>query len=182
MLLDQNPHQTVTRFGCVGFSMYACVRQYQNELHLKIWFFFAEIGIFCKSIAGPLCEVKTHWMVNWLQLLSQLNFVLRHTYVFMQNSSQWWILRTTVNWCWWRFTHIFCHSSNILGCTHCFCDEDASFFHFFHKITNIRSWLLHTICNIIMIFKEVSQCCSALFKRVHNYIRSAEGSVKSDMS
>ena len=22
--LDQNPHQTVTRFGCVGFSMYAC--------------------------------------------------------------------------------------------------------------------------------------------------------------
>ena len=24
MPLDQNPHQTVTRFGCVGFSMYAC--------------------------------------------------------------------------------------------------------------------------------------------------------------
>ena len=22
--LEQNPHQTVTRFGCVGFSMYAC--------------------------------------------------------------------------------------------------------------------------------------------------------------
>ena len=24
MLLDQIPHQTVTRFGCVGFSVYAC--------------------------------------------------------------------------------------------------------------------------------------------------------------
>ena len=24
MPLDQNPHQTLTRFGCVGFSMYAC--------------------------------------------------------------------------------------------------------------------------------------------------------------
>ena len=24
MPLEQNPHQTVTRFGCVGFSMYAC--------------------------------------------------------------------------------------------------------------------------------------------------------------
>ena len=24
MLLDQNSHQTVTRFGCIGFSMYAC--------------------------------------------------------------------------------------------------------------------------------------------------------------
>ena len=50
MPLDQNPHQTVTRFGCVGFSMYAGVgflcpkcdnfaclrtRQDQNEIHLK---------------------------------------------------------------------------------------------------------------------------------------------------
>ena len=49
--LDQNPHQTVTSFGCVGFSMYACgfsvpqtrhfgclhTRQNQNEFHLKIF-------------------------------------------------------------------------------------------------------------------------------------------------
>ena len=44
---NQNPHQTVTRFGCVGFSMYACgfsmrqfylfTRQEQNELHLHIY-------------------------------------------------------------------------------------------------------------------------------------------------
>ena len=61
MPLDQNPHQTVIRFGCVGFSMYACgfsvarifaclhIRQDQNELHEKM-IFFAKIGIFCKSI------------------------------------------------------------------------------------------------------------------------------------
>ena len=72
--------------------------------------FFAKIGIFCKSIAGPLSEAKTHWMVNWLQLLNQLNFVWRHTKVFIQNSSQWCLRnvqlwRTTVTWCWWRFTH-----------------------------------------------------------------------------
>ena len=56
MPLDQNPHQTVTRFGCVGFSMYACgflcpkcdsfaslyTRQDQNELHLKIRFFLSK--------------------------------------------------------------------------------------------------------------------------------------------
>ena len=51
MYLDQNPHQTVPRFGCGGFSMYASIhtymspkwdnfaclhpRQDQNELHLK---------------------------------------------------------------------------------------------------------------------------------------------------
>ena len=46
---DQNPHQTVTLFVCVGFPMYACpkcdnfaclhTRQVQNELHLKSWYF-----------------------------------------------------------------------------------------------------------------------------------------------
>ena len=30
------------------------------QLHLKRWFFFAKIGIFCKSIAGPLSEAKTN--------------------------------------------------------------------------------------------------------------------------
>ena len=32
--------------------------------------FVAKIGIFCKSIAGPLSEAKTHWTINWLQLLN----------------------------------------------------------------------------------------------------------------
>ena len=68
MLLDLNPYRTVTRFGCVGFSIYACgfsvsqmrhTRQNQNELHLKRCFFFAKIGIFCKSIVGPLPSVVT---------------------------------------------------------------------------------------------------------------------------
>ena len=212
MPLDQNSHQTVIRFGCIGFSIYACwfsvpiMRQFclftypprSKWVSSEKKIFFAKIGIFCKSITGPFSEAKTHWMVNWLQLLNQLNFVWHHTKVFMQNSSQWCLrnvqlLRTTVNWCWWRFTHTFCHSSNILGCTHCFwlftlwfIDEDASFFHFFHKITNIRSWrcfssskirtqFSHTFCNITMIFKVMSQYFPALFKRIHNHIRSAEG-------
>ena len=74
------------------------------------------------------------------------------------------------------------YSSNILWCTHCFfwlftlwfIDEDASFLHFFHKITNIQSWwcfssskihsqFSHTFCNITMIFKVISEYFSALF-------------------
>ena len=160
--------------------------------------FFDKIGIFCKSIAGQLCEAKPHWLVNWLQLLNQLNFVWRHTKVFMQNSSQCCLrnvqlLRTTVNWCWWSFTNTFCHSRKILGCTHClwlftlwFIVEDASFFHLFHKIISMWSWrcfssfkirtqFSHTFCNIKMIFKVISQYLPALFKHIHNHIRSAEG-------
>ena len=98
----------------------------------------------------------------------------------MQYSSQWCLrnvqlLKRTGNWCWWRFTHTFCHSSKILGFAHCFrlytlqfIDEDASFFHFFHKITNIRRWRCFSsskirkqfsqkFCNITMIFKVMSQ-------------------------
>ena len=70
MPLDQNPHQTVTRFGCVGISMYACgfsvPQMWQFFLFIyppwSKWassekmVFFATIGIICKSIAGPFCE------------------------------------------------------------------------------------------------------------------------------
>ena len=154
------------------------IRQAQNELHLKrLFFFFAKIGIFCRSFAGTLSEAKTYCMVNWRQLLKQLNIAWRHTKVFMQNSSQWCLrnnqlLRTTVNWCWCHFTHTFCHNSNILGCTHCYLlytlwliDEDVSFFQFFHKITNIRSWRIftrilqhyHDFQNNVAIFASVVQ-------------------------
>ena len=32
MSLDQNPHQTVFGFGCVGFSMYACILHFVPQL------------------------------------------------------------------------------------------------------------------------------------------------------
>ena len=46
-------------FLCHKCDNFACLhtRQYQNELHLKRWFFYAKIGIFFKSIAGPLPSV-----------------------------------------------------------------------------------------------------------------------------
>ena len=73
MHLDENPHQTVTRFKCVGFSMYACrfsvpqiwqfclftypPRSKRASSEKMIW--FAKIGMSCKSISGPLSKVYT---------------------------------------------------------------------------------------------------------------------------
>ena len=71
MLLDQNLHQRVTRFGCVGFSMYACGFSVPQ---MRLFYLFtypprskwascenivfsATIDIFCKSIAGPLPSI-----------------------------------------------------------------------------------------------------------------------------
>ena len=73
MPLNQNVHQTVTRFVCVGFSMYACrfsvpqigqfcLFTYPPRSKLassEKMLFFAKNGIFCKSIAGPLSEAYT---------------------------------------------------------------------------------------------------------------------------
>ena len=174
---DQNPLQTVTRFRCVDFSVpqilftYPPVSRWASPE--KMIFFFVKIGIFGKSFAGRLSKANTYWF----QLLNQLDFVWHHTKVFVQNSCQWCIrsvqlLRTTVNWCWWRFTHTFCHSSNIVGCTHCFrlftlwfLDEDAGFFHFFPKI---RKKFLHTFCNNML------QYFPALFKHIYNHTCSAQ--------
>ena len=46
-------------FLCPKCDNFACLHtcQDQNELHLKRFFFFAKIDIFCKSIAGPLLSV-----------------------------------------------------------------------------------------------------------------------------
>ena len=87
-----------------------------------IWkddFFFAKIGIFCRSIERIGRSIGSNSWTNWT-----LYGVISRS--LCTNASQWCLrnvqlLRTTVNWCWWwRFTHTFCHRSNILGCTHCF--------------------------------------------------------------
>ena len=69
MALDQNPHQTVTHFGCVGFSMYACGFSAPQRRQICLFTYpprskraekmivLAKIGIFCKSIASPLSSV-----------------------------------------------------------------------------------------------------------------------------
>ena len=74
MPLDQNPHQTVTRFGCIGFSVYACgfsVPQMQQLCLFtypprsewasceKMIFFFAKIGIFYMSLRPSVVQAYT---------------------------------------------------------------------------------------------------------------------------
>ena len=63
MPLDQNPHQTTTRFDYVGFSMYVCgfsvlqMRQFclcTYPQRSKWTSSEKMIGFFCKTIAGPL--------------------------------------------------------------------------------------------------------------------------------
>ena len=73
MPLDQNPHQTVTHFRCVGFSMNACgfsvpqMRQFclftypprSKWASSEKMIFFAKIGIIYNSIPGPLVQAHT---------------------------------------------------------------------------------------------------------------------------
>ena len=182
MLLEQNLYQTV-----VGFSMYfvfffACLHTRQH--HLKRFF-----------LPKPTSFVSR----------SQAHLAKCNTKILMQNSSQWCLRKRR----WIDVDGVYAHFlsqqqySRVYALFLAFyamvwvIDEEASFFHFVHKITNIRNWrcfsssnirtqFSHTFCNITMIFKAISQYFSALFERIYNHIRSAEGenelSVKSDMS
>ena len=49
---NSDPFRVRTGFLCPKCDNFACLhtRQDQNEFHLKRWFFFAKIGIFCKVI------------------------------------------------------------------------------------------------------------------------------------
>ena len=70
MPLDQNPHQTVTRFGCVAFSIYACGFSVPQMRKCSLFAYppkskrtssekmiFAKIAFFCKSIAGNISQL-----------------------------------------------------------------------------------------------------------------------------
>ena len=102
MPLDQNPHQTVTRFVCVGFSMYACgfsvphIRQFflftyppkSKWASFEETIFFAKTGIFCKSIAGSLPSVVQAYTLPYLfgerikliicQIRHELSVIIHH--------------------------------------------------------------------------------------------------------
>ena len=129
-----------------------------------------------KRIGWPIgCNSWTNWTLYGILPRSLCSMMSQWCLRNVQ------LLRSTENCCWWRFIHTFGHSSNILGCMHCFwlftlwfIDEDANFFHSFHKISNKRSWrwfsstkirmqFSHTFCNITMISHNIS------------HIRSAEG-------
>ena len=168
--------------------MYVCMYISAKIKLSCIWkddFFLSKIGIICKSIANPLSEAKTHWMVNWLQLLNQLNnwpWHPRHQGHYAKCSI---VENGDDLMCWWRFTHTFWYSCNIHGFTLCFWPFHTLVYRcgcqylslFFHKIMNKRSWrcfssskirmqFSHTFCNITVIFKVMSQYFPALFKRI----------------
>ena len=90
--------QTMTRFGCVGFSMFACGFSVPPNAAILlvcitakikmsfIWkddFFFAKIGIFCKSITGPLSKAKRHWVRRLFNVCVQVFCAPNATILFV---------------------------------------------------------------------------------------------------
>ena len=88
MPLHQNPHQTVTRFRCIGFSMYACgfsmpkcenfdcllTRQDQNELHLKRWLLLSKSA---SSVSRSQAHLVKRKRIGWsIGFSSRANWTL----------------------------------------------------------------------------------------------------------
>ena len=82
--LDQNPHQTVIRFGCVGFSMYACgfsvaqVRQlclFRYPPRSK-WASFEKMIFFLPKSASSVSRSQAH-LAKWCLSVYTTIFVRR---------------------------------------------------------------------------------------------------------
>ena len=78
-------------FLCPKRDNFACLhtRQYQNELHLKRWFFLAKIGIFCKSICYNISQCcisvfTTIFVRSWKKPLFLFSPTLRRRTIFIQ--------------------------------------------------------------------------------------------------
>ena len=137
-----------------------------------------------KSIASPLSEAKTQWMVNWLQFLKQLNFVWRHTNVIQHVSemfNSWerrWIDVDGASHTLSATAAIFSGAQTVFGFSRfgllmrmpvSFTFSQANEHMELTVLLFFQNPILH------MIFKVMLQYFPALFKRIHNHIRSTEG-------
>ena len=176
MPLDQNPHQTVTCFGCVRFLMYACgfsvpqmrkfecldTRQDQNELHLKRWFFLPKSAASVSQSQAHLAKRCSSVYTTIFVAASFCSFTKKSGPVMPldQNPHQ------TVN----RFGCVG-FSMYTCGC----------------PVPQMRQFCLFTYplklkwasSEKMIFFAKIGNSTQAyfpvLFKRIHNHIRSAEG-------
>ena len=65
-----------------------------------------------------------------------------------------------MNWCWWRFTHTFCHSSNILGCTYCL---------WLFKLWFIDGDTKHTALTVLLFFQNPYAVFAHILQHYHDF-------------
>ena len=157
-------------FLCHKCDNFACLHtgQDKNELHVKRWFFFVpkSTSSVSRSQAHSICKSWTNWTMYGviprylckihLNDVSEMFNCWERRWIDVDGASHTLSAKAAIFSAFWLFTLWFT-------------DEDASFFHFFHKITNIRSWQCFSSS------KVMSQYFPALIKPIHNHIRSAEG-------
>ena len=215
MPVDQNPHQTVTRFGCVSFSMYAC--GYSVPQMWQFCFFTYPpiskwassekmIFFFLPKSASSVSRSKDHLAkrkrIGWsIGFNSGTNWTL---YGVMPRSLCK-IHRNDVSEmfnCWERgwidvdgtahtlsaTAAIFSGVRTVFGLNALVCRWEGQFLSPFsqgNEHTELTALLffqnpcaifVHILQHYHDFQSNVAQYFPALFKRIHNHIRSAEGS------
>ena len=189
--MEQNSHQTVTRVGCVGFSMYAC------------GFSVPQMREFCLFTYPPRSKwASSEEMISFLP--KSASSVSRSR---SENALDGKLASTSepIEFCMSSYQGFYAKFDSMMS-PKCFFLPQQQYsrvyalffsrfglsikmpvsFTFFLKITNIRIWrcfssskirtqFSRTLCNFTMTFKVMSQYFPAFCKRTHNHIRSAEG-------
>ena len=122
MPLDQNPQQTVTRFGCVGFSVYAC--EFSVTQIATIWLVYIPAKIIWKDYfflpksASSISRSQVYLAKRYSSVYTTLfvrrkdktNYLSNQTWAKCYYSRNKYYLKINVRW-WTQFYNIF----NIAG-------------------------------------------------------------------
>ena len=166
MSLDQTPHQTVTRFGCVGFSMYACgffgpqMRQFclftyppRSKWALSVkMIFFAKIDIFCKAIADPFVQTYTQ-SYSFGRSIKLIICQIRHelSVIMLEISTKSFWVRRLFNVC----VRVFCDN---FACLHTWQDRNELHLKkWFFFLSKSASSVSRSQAHFPALFKHISQ-------------------------
>ena len=123
-------------FMCPKWDNFACLhtRKHQNELHLKIWFFFffAKMGIFCKSICRNISQRCSNvYTTIFVWRKDKPNYLLNQTWLTIHEIALWRTLYIKNHW--FRVTK----TTYFDRYCYCFIYKDKHMFGVYYKFNKI---------------------------------------------
>ena len=156
-------------FLCPKCDNFACLhtRQNQNELHVKRWFFLPKsASSVSRSQTHLVNRKRSGWSIGFnsepIELYMASHQGLCTKFVSMMSPKCSIVKNDGELMLMALHTHVSATAAIFSGVctvfwlfTLWFIDEDVSFFHIFHKITNIRCWRSFSSTKILAIFHSV---------------------------
>ena len=155
MLLDQNPHQTVTRFGCVGFLMYSNACEFSVPQMRQLCLFTprskwasSEKMIFLPESASSVSRSHAHLAKRCSSVYKTIFLRRKEKTTIHEISTSW---KKNVRW---RILYIIgiklLHLVNVIKKILSLCTNKVSFIYHLIKYINCNAIIVYNICSMLV--------------------------------